>query len=57
MWSLEMLEDQGFCTEADIFIQLPEDGMESQEDGGGEEDNNANHLSGNWSRCKDCIRC
>ena len=57
MWSLEMLEDEGFCTEADIFIQLPEDGMESEEDSGGEEDNNANHLSGNWSRCKDCIRC
>ena len=57
MWSLEMLEDEGFCTEADIFIQLPEDGIESQEDGGAEEDNNANHLSGNWSRCKDCIWC
>ena len=42
-----MLEDEGFFTEGDIFIQLSEYGMESQEDGRGEEDNNANHLSGN----------
>ena len=45
--ALQMLEDEGLFTEADIFIQLPEDCMESEEDGGGGEDNNANHLSAN----------
>ena len=43
--ALQMLEDEGFFTKADIFIQLPEDCVESDEDGGGEEDNNANQLS------------
>ena len=43
--ALQMLEDEGFFTKADIFIQLPEDCLESKEDGGGEEDNNANQLS------------
>ena len=45
--TLQMLEDEGLFTEADIFIQLPDDCMESEEDSVGEEDNNANHLSAN----------
>ena len=42
-----MLEDENSFTEANIVIQPPEDGMESEEDSGRDEDNDANHLSGN----------
>ena len=42
-----MLEDEGFFTEADIVIQPSGDGMDSEEDRGGEEYNDANHLSCN----------
>ena len=42
-----MLEEEGFFTEADIVIQSSGYGMETQEECGGEEDGNANHLSGN----------
>ena len=45
--TLQMLEDKGFFAEANIVIQPPVDGMESEEDSGGEKDNDANHLSGN----------
>ena len=44
--ALQMLEDEGFFTEADIIIQPPGDGMELEKDSGGEEDNDVNHLSG-----------
>ena len=43
--ALQMLEDEGFFTEADIIFQPSEDGMESEEDSRGENGNNANHLS------------
>ena len=45
--ALQILEDEGFFTEVDIVIQPPGDGMESEEDTDGEEDNDVNRLSGN----------
>ena len=44
---LLMLAEEGFFIEADIVIQSPGYGMESQEECSGEEDGNANHLSSN----------
>ena len=45
--SLQMFEYGSFFTETDIVIQPPGDGMESEEDSSGEENNDANHLGGN----------
>ena len=45
--TLQMLEDESSFTEANIVIQPPGDGMDSEEDSGRDEDNDANHLSGN----------
>jgi len=45
--ALQLLEDEGFFSHADIAIQPPGDGLESEEDSGDEADNDPNHLSGN----------
>ena len=45
--ALQLLEDEGFFSHADIAIQLPGDGLESEEDSGDEDNDNPNHLSGN----------
>jgi len=45
--ALQILEDEGFFSHADIAIQPPGDVLESEEDSGDEADNDPNHLSGN----------
>ena len=44
--SLQFLEEEGFFSQADIAIQPPIDGLESEEGTGYELENYANHLSG-----------
>ena len=54
--ALQMLEYKGFFTKADIVIQPPGDGMESEEDSDGEKDNDTNQLSGNQLLTKADVR-